>query len=166
MDADGDTNMQHTESSDEHVAADGGHILSNQETAPVWTSPPVPRPPPHLIAGKVMRTIFHWETGTWQHEHEKAIFDWGLLDPVRLRVSCSLPPPPIPRPFTDRVGGKAVRLSFYWEIGRWEHEWESGHQLLARPGALTGPSFSVMPQLPPLPPSLIGRIPPHPVHGH
>jgi hypothetical protein len=157
--------MQHTATSDEHVAADGGHIPSNQETAPVWTSPPVSRPPPHLEAGKVMRTIFHWESGTWQHEHERPLFDWGLLHQLRLRVSCSLPPPPISRSFTDPVAGEIMLLSFYWETGQWEHEWESGVRLLEPPGPLMEPSLSVLPPRRPPPTLSPERLLPHPEHG-
>jgi hypothetical protein len=165
MDPDGDTNLQHTATSDEHVAADSGHIPGNQETAPAWISPPLPRPLPHLIAGKVIDTIFHWESGIWQHEHERPIFDWGLLDPRCLRTSCHLSPPPISRPFADPIGGKAMHLVFYWETGQWEHEWENGIRLLAPPGPLMEPSSYVLPPLPAPPPVPVERHPPHPVHG-
>lgn len=100
--------MQHTETSPEHRADDSDHQNSDQQNGPVWTPPPLTRPAPHVVAGKVIRTIFDWETGAWQHEHEGPIFDWGFLPPRPLRSSCSLPPPPIPRPFTDPIAGKAT----------------------------------------------------------
>jgi hypothetical protein len=161
--------MQSTENSPENDAADDGLITDNQEAAPAWTSPPVSRPPPHLKAGKVMSTIFHWETGTWQYEHGKPMF--GLSRPGRrpLRVPCSLPPPPppIPRPSADPFGGKAMLVIFYWETGQWACEWENGTRLLARPGPLrelavhlAAPLSVPRPSLP-QPPS----YPPHPVHG-
>lgn len=161
-----DINMQHTETSLEHRADDSNHHNSDQQNEPAWTSPPLSRPPPHVLAGKVIRTIFHWETGVWQHEHEGPIFDWGFLPPRPLRSSCSLPPPPIPRPSTDPTAGKALRLSFYWEFSDWEHEWENRTRLLAPLGPLTGVSFSVLPPTPLVPPPAIPKAPPpHAVHG-
>lgn len=154
--------MQHAENSSEHDTTESVRSNADENAAPVWTSPPLSRPPPHEVAGQVVRTIFPWETGIWQHEHKGPIFDWGLTPPVRLRVSCSLPPPPISRPPTHEVAGKAIRLSFYWEASRWDHEWENGTRLMASTGPLMEPS---LPLLQVLSSPLDQRFPPHPVHG-
>jgi hypothetical protein len=62
MDSVNNTNMQSTEDSPAYGVTGIGHITGNQETASAWTSP-ISRPSSHPKAGKVMRTIFHWETG-------------------------------------------------------------------------------------------------------
>lgn len=165
MDSASTTNMQRANGSPDHSAADGDHRTSNQQSAPTWTSPPVSRTPPHDLAGKVFRTIFHWVTGKWQHEHEGSIFDWGLLDPVNFRAPCSLPPPPIPKPFTDPTAGNAKRLIFHWKFGQWEHQWENGVRLLVAPGPLAAPVSFVLPSHPPTPPFAPEIPPAHPVYG-
>jgi hypothetical protein len=108
-----------------------------------------------------MRTIFHRETGVWEHVHWRQVFDQEKQVWDELHVSCSLPPPPISRPPADPVAGKAMRLRFYWETGQWEHEWENGSSLQLPPGPLV--DFVYAGPLPPPPPS--SRPPPHAIHG-
>lgn len=120
MDPDNSPDMQRADNSLENNAADGDHHTRNPQSAATWTSPLVSRPPPHDVAGKVARTIFHWERNTWQHKHEGPLFDWGLLKQLNLRVSCSLPPPPISRPFhgSDCRRGHVLKLLLgAWSMG-------------------------------------------------
>jgi hypothetical protein len=161
MDPVNNTNMQSTENSPAHGETDDGHITGNQEPALAWTAPPISRPSSHPEGGRVLRTIFHWVTGVWEHVHWRQIFDQEKHDWHELHVSCSLPPPPIPRPLNHPVGGKAMRLRFYWETGQWEHEWENGSSLQLPPGPLV--DFTYAGPLPPPPPSS-KRPPAHAIH--
>ncbi|KAH0030841.1 hypothetical protein KCU78_g2949, partial [Aureobasidium melanogenum] len=146
----------------------GPTTQSSEAPASDWSAQSSERPLPDAETGKVMRTIWNWETRVWEHEYEKHDFSWEERQYYPMRKPCSLPPLPISRPPLDATASMVMYTAFDWEKSRWEHGYQCGGWTYFPPG-----SFASLRSLPSLtdpllvpPPSPPTRLPsPHPTFG-
>ncbi|KAG9672331.1 hypothetical protein KCU99_g6965, partial [Aureobasidium melanogenum] len=147
----------------------GPTTQSSEAPASDWSALSSERPLPDAETGKVMRTIWNWETRVWEHEYEKKDSSWEERQYYPIRKPCSLPPPPISRPSYDPEVGMTMYTAFDWEESRWEHGYSCGLKSCFDPCPFA--SLGSLPVWedplivpPPWPPT---RLPsPHPVCGH
>ncbi|KAG9604586.1 hypothetical protein KCU77_g1222, partial [Aureobasidium melanogenum] len=93
----------------------GPTTQSSEAPASDWSAQSSERPLPDAETGKVMRTIWNWETRVWEHEYEKHDFSWEERQYYPMRKPCSLPPPPISRPPLDATASMVMYTAFDWE---------------------------------------------------
>ncbi|KAH0165838.1 hypothetical protein KCU67_g4554, partial [Aureobasidium melanogenum] len=117
----------------------GPTTQSSEAPASDWSALSSERPQPDAETGKVMRTIWNWETRVWEHE-----------------------------PSYDPEVGMTMYTAFDWEESRWEHGYSCGLKSCFDPCSFASlgslPVWEdplIVP--PPWPPT---RLPsPHPVCG-